>query len=110
MSIKNAVLPIPLTSMDSVDIPVDYGDAINPDGLPESCQILRLTNDAGVDVTISGDGVTDHEYLQSGDSLLIYAMYAKDRAAFQKGKKVYIKGAAGQSGAVYLSGYYQSFD
>jgi len=109
MSIKNAVLPIPLSSMLSSEVPVDYDTAINPDGLPESCQILRLTNDTSNDVTVSGDGLIDHEYLRAGTSLLIYAMYVKERAAFMKGGKIYLRGTAGQSGSIYLSGYYQSY-
>ena len=109
MSARNAVLPIELTSMASGDIAAGF-TAINADGLDESCHIIRFCNDTDTDVTISYDGVTNHEYLKTGNSLLIYAMFAKARAAFRKGSVMYAKGTAGQSGNLYLSGYYQEID
>ena len=109
MSIKNAVLPVPLTSILSTAVGDDYS-AINPDGLPESCHIIRIINDGSLAVSVSYNGVTDHEYVPAGDSLLIYAMFVKERAAFRKGTVLYVKGTTGQSGRIYLSGYYQAYN
>jgi len=108
MSIKNAVLPIPLSYIASASVDADYAP-IN-EGLPESCHIIRITNDGSYGVYVSLDGETNHEYVQAGDALLIYAMFVNERAAFRKGTVFYVKGTTGQSGNIYLSGYYQAYN
>ena len=105
---KNAVSAIPLTSVASTALGT-YA-AINPNGLPHPCFILKITNNADADVTISYDGTTDNEFVPKQTALLLNVQAgAQPRAfvsLFAQGLKVYVKGTAGMSGSIYLSGYY----
>lgn len=109
MAVKNIVLPITLTSIDSATVTGSY-QAINSSGLPKACFLLRITNASNKDVTVSFDGSTDQEYVVAGTSLpLNFQTNAQPNtniANMAQGTKVYVKGAAG-TGSIFLSGYYQ---
>lgn len=110
MSSQTKIKAISLTTFNSASLTTSY-QAINSNGLNEACSILRIYNDASTAITISYDGVTDHEYLGDNDSIQIDAQTNSEPASylcnFPKGLIVYVKGTAG-TGTIALSGYYQS--
>ena len=107
---KNRVYPLLLQTFDSVDMTGDYLP-INPDGLEGAAFWLRINNDTDETITISYDGVNDHEVILSG---VIYETPTTQNNALPSGKVclfpigqiIYVKGTAG-TGDVYLSGFYQ---
>jgi len=103
----NFVKAIPISSINSAAFTGDY-DVLSV-GLDNACSILRIVNDSNRDVTVSYDGVTDHDYVVAGSNLTINAQtnsrIAGDIAQFRKGLPVHVKAAAG-TGFVYLAGYY----
>jgi hypothetical protein len=109
MHVRNILLPIPLTNIDSSTLTTSY-QAINSSGLPNPCNILRIINSSTTDVTISYDGINDHDYLVGGHEFTLNAttngLPPELTATIQEGTVVYVKGTAG-TGNVYLAGYYQ---
>ena len=109
MAVKNIVLAIPLTSISSTTFNSTY-QLVNTGGLPHACFLLKMTNNSNVDITISYDGVNDHDFLRNDDELQIASQTNSQPnnfvALFGVGLKVYVKGIAGM-GSVYLAGYYQ---
>lgn len=109
MSVKNIIKAIPITVMNSAAVLAQY-QAINPNGLPFPCTILRINNDSNQAIIISYDGATDHEYLSVGQDLKIDAQANSQPnnqvSVFPKGLVVYMRGIAGM-GTITLSGYYQ---
>lgn len=111
MSSINLVLPIPLTSF-SVEALTESFQVINIAGLPRACFLFRLTNSSDVDVVISYDGKTAHDYLISKSTLQL-SLPANTQlnnmgALLKQGSKIYVKGAGAGTGSIYLSGYYQA--
>lgn len=106
---KNFILPIPLSSLNSSAIGASYV-AINVGGLPKACSILRIINASSQAVTISYDGSIDHEYLASGATLQLDFQTNKQPngqvALLRAGTTIYAKGTAG-TGFVAVVGYYQ---
>jgi hypothetical protein len=109
MAVKNIIKAIPLTNFASASLTTDY-QAINTTGLSNSCCILRLNSTSSTSVTVSYDGVNDHEFLLAGASFTIPVQANSQPnnfiANFPIGMQVYVKGTAG-TGNIYLSGYYQ---
>jgi hypothetical protein len=115
MAYQNKIKTIPLTSFDSASLTGSY-QAINSSGFEESIFLMRLINDATTDITISYDGITDHDHLAGTAASipretlqidLTQKPAASGYVFFPKGTVVYIKGIAGV-GTIYLSAYYQS--
>jgi hypothetical protein len=83
--------------------------AINANGLPEPCFLIRITNTTSGVVTISYDGSTDHDIIPANGFIEIDAQTNAQPPAwftlFAKYQVVYVKGSSG-SGNVYLSAYY----
>ena len=104
MKAKLSVLLIEMTSYDVSGFDGSY-KLINTDGLPESCDILRFTNDSSVDVTISYDGTNAHDFCLLGQVLQLEAPIG--RSNWAKGTKIYLDGNAQGTGKVYLAGYYR---
>jgi hypothetical protein len=109
MAYKNKVLPIPLSSINSATFTGAYQLLTPAAGLANPAIMLHLVNDSNVSVTISYDGVGDHDYLlPSTDRELNFQNNASPQnfaAALAQGTKIYVKGAAG-AGLVLLSGWY----
>ena len=106
----NRVQAIPLTAVDSTALTDDY-QPINVDGLPNPCFFLRITNGGTTAATISYDGTTDNEMVLAGSSFNlptpINTLPSSRGAQWATGTVVYVKGSAGDSGSISLSGYYQ---
>lgn len=109
MGVRNFVLTIPLTSINSATIGAAY-QPINTGGLLFPCFALHITNASNADVIISFNGTTDHEYLIAGRDIFIQAQTNSQPqnkvALFKAGMVVYVRGAAG-IGTVNVAGYYQ---
>lgn len=113
MAVKNYVLAVPLSSLASTGFSGTYA-AINATGLPQACWMIRLTNNSDQDATISFNGSTDNEFIPKATSREIYAQASMQPngyiANFAKGTVVWVKGTAGMTGSIYLSGYYNPTD
>lgn len=109
MAVKNKILAIPLTSIDSSTFTGAY-QVINTNGLPNACFLIRIINDSSVDITISYDGTTDNDYIRTNETLQLplqsNAQPNNFIALIAAGTKIYVKSSAG-TGLVYISGYYQ---
>lgn len=110
MAVKNNILPITLTSFDSAGLTGSY-QPINSNGISNASFFIRIINDSNVDVTVSYDGSTDHDFIPTGTILEINGQSnhrpESGVANFSKGTIVYVKGSAG-SGSIYLAAYYQN--
>jgi hypothetical protein len=101
-----AIYPEPLRSLDSATLSGSYLPLGTP--LINPIRIVKFTNNSNVAVTISWDGVTDHEFLPAGSFLLLdissnkEAMRPFDISAHTQFS---IKGAAGV-GLIYVSAYF----
>lgn len=110
MAYKNAVKAIPLSTFDSASVSSSY-QAVNTNGLPNSCYMLRIVNDSDKAITVSYDGSTAQEYVAANTTAQLEGVlnngtpYAQG-GIFPLGLIVYIKGTAG-TGTIALSGYYQ---
>lgn len=101
---------MPLDDINSAALSGTYA-IINSGGLPNPCFKLRVMNASTQDVTISYDGVTDHEVVLSDSTLDIDVQNNSQPASyvanFPKGTVVWAKGTAGV-GFIYVSGYYSA--
>lgn len=77
--------------------------------LPESTRIIKFKNSSSVPVTISWNGVNDHDVLAAGEFTLLDISSNREVASnvleIPKGQGFFIKGSAG-IGLVYISSYY----
>lgn len=105
---KNVVKAIQLSSIDSATFTGSY-QAINSSGISNACFALAIINNSNVDITMSLDGVTDHDFIPDNSTRAISsqqdAIPNNNVALFKKGQVIYVKGAAG-IGSVYVAGYY----
>lgn len=109
MSVKNSMTYIPMTSIDSATFTGAY-QVINTNGTTLPCFIYKIVNNSTVDVTVSVNGTTDHDYVPT-KTAQVYDLQANkrpqnDMCLLAKGTKVYVKGSAG-TGLVYLVGLTQ---
>jgi hypothetical protein len=106
MAVINRVLAVPLLGG---AVTASYA-ALNPLGLPNACFLLRIINNSTDPITISYDGITDHDSLPGSTYLQLNAQANSQPnnfiANFPSGFTVYVKGT-GSSGNAYVAGYYQ---
>ena len=109
MAYQNKVLPIPLSSIDSATFTGSYQLLSGAAGITHGCIMLHIANGSDKSITISYDGINDHDFLLAGtDRELQFQANSLPQnfsAVLAQGTKVYVKGAAG-TGRVYLSGWY----
>ncbi len=107
---KNRLQAIPLGVFDAAGLTY-YFQPIYAGGLPYALALLRINNKSTVDIIISYDGTTDHEYIQTGDVFELSAqMNSQPKNSVMyvpAGSLLSVKfvGAAGV-GNIYVSGYY----
>lgn len=107
---KDKILPIKMVSFDSASLSPTY-QSVNAatNGLPFALVILKIVNDATTAVTISYNGVDDHDYAPlSGQFIYDYQTnkeFESDKSLLSKGTQVYVKGTAGV-GTIKLIGWY----
>ena len=108
---QNRVKPIALQSFASSSLTTSY-QALNPTGLDGACFRISIINTGSTTITLSYDGVNDHEIVTSSSRLDIeFQNNAQPNAwtaLLSKGLVIYLKGTAG-TGTIYLSGYYVSY-
>lgn len=109
MSVKNSVFAIPLEIFDTGVLAGTY-EPINANGIPNACFLLRITNAATAGLTISFDGVHDHEYIAMGATIDLPVQTNSQPnnkvALWSKGQVIYVNGED-STGNIYVSGYYQ---
>lgn len=109
MSVKNNVLAVPLSSFNTTGLTTAY-QAINTSGFAHPCFYIKIVNNSGTDITLSYDGVNDHEFVRTKTDLPLNfqtnSQPQAQSALLRKGTVVYVKGAGASTGLVYLSGYY----
>ena len=109
MATKNVLLPIPLSSINSAAFTGAYQLLSAAAGLPTACVIMRIINNSDKDVTVSYDGINDHDFVRTGTSFAIDAQTNAQpsslKSCFAAGTKIYVKGNAG-AGLVYIAGYF----
>lgn len=103
MILKNTIKAISLSSQNANVFDGTY--KILNSGLTNACFYLRIMNATDRNITVSYDGTNDNDYVLANSTLNLPT--TADSILFSKGLNVYIKGTAGGSGSVYLSGYYQ---
>jgi len=110
MAVKNIVLPIPLSSVNSAGFSGAYVLLSGAGGITKACISLRIVNDSSIDVTVSFDGVNDHGFVPNGTEWNIdfqtNSQPQNNVCCLPQFTRVYVKAAAG-AGFVYLSGFYQ---
>jgi len=111
MAVKNSVNQIPLTSINSAAFTGAYQLISGAAGITNSCFLIRIINNSNQNITISYDGVNDHDFLPTLMTLQLPFQSNSQpnnfNANLSKGTKIYVKGAAG-AGLVYLAGYFQA--
>ena len=105
---QNTVKAIPLTTILAAAVPAAYSAAPQLT-LPNAVFFLRIVNQTNNPITISFDGVTDHEYVLSGQVFEINtqtnSLPNNKVGLFSARDTIFIKGAGGGT-AVTISGYY----
>jgi len=103
MSYTRKLIYEPLRSIDSATFTGSYQALGTP--LANAASLVRLVNSSDVVVTISTDGVNDHDIAPS-NSFWLYDIASdspsmSDSVFAEKGRQYYVKGSAG-TGSVYL--------
>lgn len=113
MAVKNNVLPIPATSVDSATFGAAYVLLSATAGIPFPLFLVRIFNNSNVNVLISYDGTNTHDFVTAGGVLeLNFQTNSQPNTMIAKlaaGTKIYAKATTGGAGVglVYLAGYYQ---
>lgn len=110
MAVKNSVAPLPLSTIDSATFTGAFQLLSPAAGIAQAVQMLYISNNSNVVITVSYDGVNNHDYIIAGQTrMLNFQTNSQPNtsiAKLAKGTKVYVLGAAGV-GLVALSGWYQ---
>lgn len=112
MSIKNVIKAIAMQTVNSAALggPGVYTLLTPAAGLPVPCSMIRIINRSNTLITISYDGVVDHDIVPSLESLSldgqINAQPQCYLCMFSKGQRIFISGVAGV-GLIHLTGYFQ---
>ena len=105
-SLQQRLYPNPLQSIDSATFTGSY-QALGS-SLANASRIIKITNNSTKDVTVSWDGINDHEFVPAGSFILLDASANRevsDICEVSQGTQILVKGSAG-TGLVYLSSYY----
>ena len=108
MAVSNYVFPIVMKSIDSSTFSGAY-QAVNT-GLDDSCFMVKYINNSTVDITISWDGINDHDFAPAHSAFVADFQTnhqpTNEVALARKGQIIYVKGSAG-TGKFYLAAYTQ---
>jgi len=111
MAIKDTISAAPLATLMSASLTSTY-EPINPLGLPQPAFLLKVHNFGTTIITISLDGVNDHDVVNPATTGEVYGGEGSSQPANQnclwpKGQIIYAKGVAG-TGSIYLAAYFQN--
>jgi len=105
---QDTVKALALTSIASSTLTTSY-KPINASGFEAAPFLIRIMNASTQAVTVSLDGVNDHDFVLSNSTDTIPSQANSQPKAqvalFAKGTVIYVKGTAG-TGTIYLSGFY----
>lgn len=105
---QNTVKPLLLGSFASASVTANFA-AVNGLGFAHPPFFIRIVNASNTAVTVSYNGVDDHEYVPANSVFELpsqaNAQPNAQVALFPKNTVVYVKGTAGV-GTIYVSGYY----
>jgi hypothetical protein len=105
---QNSVKALLLHSVLSSTVTTSYAP-LNGTGFTQAPFLIRINNASSMGITISYDGVNDHEFIPANTVFQLNAQTNAQpnaqTALFPKFTIVYVKGTAG-TGNIYLSGYY----
>ncbi len=107
MSFATNILPEELRSIDSSG----FDDTYQPldTRLGHMACLVKFVNASDIDVTISWDGVTDHDFIPA-NSFALYDITQQTQREFgiyiSKGTQFYVKGAEAGEGSVYMTVLY----
>jgi hypothetical protein len=108
---RNFIQAIELTSIDSATFTGNL-QVLNPNGLDEACSIIRIINNSDRAITVSYDGVTEHDFVRAGSSLDLNLQTNSVPSGYisrmRQGTVISVAGLAGGTGLIYLAGYYNS--
>lgn len=90
-----------------------YQTGTSSEGFEYDIKILKMYNDSDVGVTISYDGIINHDYLPSKGTMIIdlqtnhadNAAYGAGTLNGRQGQLVYGKQTGATTGNIYISGY-----
>lgn len=105
-ALSTVLLPDPIRSIDSSGFTGNYQTVGTP--LLHGARIAKFTNLSNVTVTLSWDGINDHEVLPANSFVLIDVSGARENAQYievQVGTQFYAKGSMG-TGSFFISVYY----
>jgi len=105
---QNSVKPLLLASFNSAGMTGNYQVA-NGLGFAHAPFLVRIINASNAAVTVSFNGVDDHDFIPA-NSVLVLPTQSESQpkaqvALFPKNTKVFLKGAAGV-GIIYVAGYF----
>lgn len=102
---------IPLSVIDAATIDVVTPTAVNPNGLPHSCYLLRIINSSNTPIAVLyGSSALTQDYIPANSHIQIFGQANANNAVvgnFPKGLIVSVIGLAGV-GSIYVGGYYLS--
>lgn len=105
---QNSVKPLKLTNILSSALTALY-TPIDNKGFAESPFFIRINNAGSTAITVSYNGIDDHEFIPANSIFELPSQTNSQPGAqialFPKRTVVYVKGTAG-IGNIYLSGYY----
>ncbi len=103
---------IPLMTFDTSTLSGSY-QAVNPSGFPLPIKIFKFWNTSSSGITVSYDGVNDHDYYQASGGMILdlqtnhenTSAYGSGTLNGRAGQVIYVKGST-SAGTLYLVGYY----
>jgi hypothetical protein len=112
MALKNTVAAIALQTIDTSTLSPIYQLITATTGLPESCFLIHFINGSDVAVTVSYDGVTDHDIMPADTHVTLNFQTNSSPSNFSahmaRKTLIYVKGTAG-TGNFSVAGYYQPY-
>jgi hypothetical protein len=108
---ENAIRIIPIQGVDSSTFAGTAYYKLNPDGLDEACNVVRITNNSSIDLLVSVDGgARAYEFVPTKDSVS-WGSWSEKQLRWEKGTIFSVRNAAAAGGAgvgiIYISGYYR---
>ena len=108
---ENIIQLIPVQGVNTSTFSGTTYYALNPDGLDESCYVIRIINNSNIDIAVSiDDGYRSYEIVPTKTSVSL-GDWSGSGMSWEKGKVFWVRNAASAGGAgtglIYLSGYYK---
>jgi len=105
MAATNRLEPVTMHTFSCASLTGTYA-VVAAGGFDFDLAIYKMYNGSLQDVTISWDGVNDQDIIPAGGTFVLDVQANKegDRAAWPKGRELYVKGTA-SAGTLYETGY-----